>query len=135
MQETIDGVNKVIQMWGACDLNDMPRILDIRRMASIYRYHLAEVKAEQESAFITHETHRKTTYYAEIDKHMKDGESRSAAEVKAEVEVRELREKEAMAERTFKHYRDLLDSIDQVLNAMSSAINNGMQEKKLTRND
>lgn len=117
-------------MWNSANKEDVSEIVELRKTLSTYYYTLSEYKAEQEAKFLTWETERKNVFNHCKLNYIDAGKSSTEATTRAEVEVKSLRESEVKHEREFKQARDILNSLSEVLNAMSSAINVAMAERK-----
>ena len=127
-----DHIKKIIKIWEDCSLSDIDEIIKLRRDLSVYYYRLAEIKAIDERGFLTWETQRKSNFYHAKMEAIESGKSAAASEVIAETrkDVVEARKEEVTFERDYKKAKDILSSLDHVLNSMSSAINQATNERK-----
>jgi hypothetical protein len=123
-------IKDIVDSWDRADLSDIAAIIGFRRDLSALYYQLSEYKALNEGAFLTHETHRKNQFNAFKIHYINLGKNVSLSITIAETKVKELREIEVKAEREYKKSKDMLNSLDHILNAMSSAIKVGENEKR-----
>jgi hypothetical protein len=123
-------IKDIVDSWDRANLSDIASIIGFRRDLSALYYQLSEHKALNEGAFLTHETERKNTFNTEKLNYIKGGNNVSVSITMAEASVKKLREKEVKAEREYKKSKDMLNSLDHILNAMSSAIKVGENEKR-----
>jgi hypothetical protein len=123
-------IKSIVDSWEGVDLSDIAAIIRFRRDLSALYYQLSEYKAQQESFFLTWETERKNhfntrkVYYIELKM------SATEATTRADVDCIDNRQKEVKYEREYKSAKDMLNSLDHILNAMSSAIKVGENEKR-----
>lgn len=125
-----DHIKVIVDSWEGFDLSDIPKILEFRRDLSVYHYQISEYKAQQEAAFLTLETDRKNKFNSYKLDAISQGNNISHSITIAESKVINLREKEVKSEREYKKAKDILNSLEQVLNAMSSAVKVGENEKR-----
>lgn len=123
-------IQSIIDTWEGFNLSDVNGIIELRRTLSTYYYNLSEYKAINERGFLTCETDRKDYFNARKIYYINLGETATKATSQAEVDCGDKRFKEVKYEREYKYAKDILNSLDHVLNAMSSAIRQGENENK-----
>lgn len=125
-----EDIKGIIDSWEGFNLSDVSGIIEFRQKLSALYYRLSEYKADEESYYIGAEAKRKQFFFESKLAYIDQGDSATKAETKAYVNSEGARIEEINHERKYKKAKDILNSLDHVLNAMSSAINQATNERK-----
>ncbi len=131
IKELNSEVKRIVSVWSSVRLEDTSTILDLRRKLSILYGNFGEIESEANTRFVTYETERKNEFNRLKLDYIQGGDTATVATTKAESDIRELREKEVIAEREYKSARVSKESLGKVLDSMASVINFNIKDKSL----
>jgi len=131
IKELNSEVKRIVSVWSSVRLEDTSTILDLRRKLSILYSNFGEIESEANTRFVTYETERKNEFNRLKLDYIQGGDTATVATTKAESDIRELREKEVIAEREYKSAKVSKESLGKVLDSMASVINFNIKERNL----